>query len=363
MIIGIDATRANKSHKTGVEWYSYWLIRELIKLDPEITWRLYFNTQPEPGLQNLGANVEYKILTWPFKYLWTQIRLSAEMLFNPPDILFIPAQIIPVISPPNTVTTIHDVAYEVFKDDLSWKSRGYLRFAAQLAKRRCCLIFTVSEFSKKEIIKYYQIPAEKIIVTHLGITPPVFPSGCVLEKKNYLLYVGRLESKKNIVRLIEVFNQVTQTDWGKDLQLYLAGYPSRGWKEAQEKISEFNLQDKVKTFGWITEEEKSKLLAEAKVYVHLAKYEGFGFGPLEAMACGTPAVVNNAASLPEIVGTAAWLVNANDDKMVLEAIKEFVTNPNTASDYIQRGQQQWQRFTWKTAAEKTLAALKSISLQ
>src|SRR3989338_44165 len=111
MVIGIDATRANKSQKTGVEWYSYHLIRELIKLPTPHTFRLYFRDAPEPGLAKLGQDVEYRILRWPPRYLWTQVRLSWEMLMHPPDLLFIPAQIIPLLHPTNTVTTIHDVAF------------------------------------------------------------------------------------------------------------------------------------------------------------------------------------------------------------------------------------------------------------
>ncbi len=360
MIIGIDATRANKPHKTGVEWYSYFLIHELIQLDPAITWRLYFNSDPEPGLQDLGPNVEYRQLRWPFTYLWTQIRLSWEMLVNPPDILFIPAQIIPLIHARKTVTTIHDVAYEVFSQDLSFKSRSYLRFAAYLAKWFCRLILTVSQFSKDEIIKYYGIAADKIIVTPLGIHPPQMISEQKRQRQNYLLYVGRLESKKNIAQLIEVYNKVTQTDWGRDLELYLAGYPSRGWQEAQEKINHYGLANKVRILGWVTESEKWQLLSEARCYVHLAKYEGFGFGPLEAMAVGTPAIVNNAASLPEIVADAAWLVDANDVTMVVDTIGSIITDPASSQATIERGQHRWQQFTWRVTAEKTLAAFRQL---
>ena len=155
MIIGIDATRANKPQKTGVEWYSFFLIKEMIQQAPDITFRLYFNSEPESRLQNLGSNVEYRQLRWPFRYLWTQIRLSLEMVWHRPDVLFIPASIIPFISAPNTVTCIHDVAYEVYKHDLSQKSRWYLRLATYWAKWFCRQITTVSEFSKQEIIKYY----------------------------------------------------------------------------------------------------------------------------------------------------------------------------------------------------------------
>jgi len=233
MIIGIDATRANKPQKTGVEWYSFFLIKELPKLDPTITFRLYFNSAPETELLNLGPNVEYRRLYWPFKYLWTQVRLSLEMLFNPPDVLFIPASIIPIISPKRTVTTLHDVAYEAYKNDLSWKGRAYQRLSAKWAKKFCSQIITVSQFSKSEIIKYYQIAADKIQVTYLGLSNPEKIPPASKQKKNYLLFVGRLESKKNIAQLIRIFAAMQKTSWGKRISLHLVGYPSRGWQEAE----------------------------------------------------------------------------------------------------------------------------------
>jgi len=360
MIIGIDATRANKPQKTGVEWYSYFLLREMVKLDRQITFRLYFNTPPEEGLQNLGPNVEYRQLRWPFKYLWTQLRLSAEMLINSPDVLFIPAQIIPIIHAQKTVTTMHDVAYEVYQDDLSWKSRAYLRLAAKWAKKYCAKIITVSNFSQQEIIKYYEIPAEKIQVTYLGLSNrekiPPLPA----TKENYLIYVGRLESKKNISQLIRVFQAIRQTDWGKEIKLHLVGYPSRGWDEAEELIKTFGLELAVIQHGWVSEEEKYRLIAQAQAYLHLAKYEGFGFGPIEAMACGTPVIINNAASLPEICGQAAVLVDANNIDQVVKAVHNLYNNTNLRQELIEQGLIHSKEFIWAKTAQQTLNILKTV---
>lgn len=359
MIIGIDATRANKPQKTGVEWYSFFLIKEMPKLDPDITFRLYFNSAPEPGLQNLGPNVEYRRLSWPFKYLWTQIRLSLEMLFNPPDVLFIPASIIPVISPKRTVTTLHDVAYEVYKGDLSWKGRAYQRLSAKWAKKICSQIITVSQFSKNEIIKYYQVAADKIQVTYLGLSHPEKIPPPPKQKKKYLLFVGRLESKKNIAQLIRVFAAIQKTSWGKHISLHLVGYPSRGWQEAENLIKQFRLENKIIRHGWIKEEEKYKLISEAAIYIHLAKYEGFGFGLIEAMACQTPIIANRAASLPEIAGSAALLVDANNIPEVVEAINKLYYDKKLQLDLIAKGLKRSQEFRWEKTAAQTLKILKN----
>jgi len=362
MVIGIDATRANKPHKTGVEWYCFFLIQEMIKQAPDVTFRLYFNTPPESTLQNLGSNVQYRQLRWPWRYLWTQARLSLEILINPPDVLFIPASIIPIISARRTFTTIHDVAYEVYKHDLSQKSRIYLRLASYWAKWFCRKIITVSEFSKQEIIKYYQVASEKIIVAHLGLNWPAIHQATKISStpdQPYLLYVGRLESKKNIVRLIETFEAVRATSWGHNFNLYLIGTPSRGWSEAKKMIKEKNLTTVVRQKGWVTEEEKFNYLKNARVYVQLAKYEGFGFGPLEAMAMGTPTVVNNAGSLPEVCGSQAILVDAENISTTVEAIRQATQDEAIRQKLITDGLLWVQQYTWQKTAEKTLAVLTS----
>ncbi len=363
MIIGIDATRANKPQKTGVEWYCFFLIKELVKQAPDVTFRLYFNTAPEPALQNLGPNVQYRQLRWPFIYLWTQIRLSLEVLVNPPDVLFIPASIIPFISAKRTVTTIHDVAYEVYKHDLSQKSRLYLRLASYWAKWFCRKIITVSEFSKKEIIKYYKFPADKIAIIYLGLNWDVIATSNQVSAPTtepYLLYVGRLESKKNIVRLIETFNAVRSTDWGRDYKLYLIGNTSRGWDEAEKMIQEKNLTSAVIRTGWVSEEQKFAYLRGARAYVHLAKYEGFGFGPLEAMAVGTPVVINNVTSLPEICGGHALLTDAEVVTSTVEVIRRATQDENLRKQLITNGLLWAEKFTWQKTAEKTLEVLRSV---
>jgi glycosyltransferase involved in cell wall biosynthesis len=363
MIIGIDATRANKPHKTGVEWYCFFLIKEMIAQAPEITFRLYFNSDPEPALQNLGPNVEYRIMRWPLVYLWTQVRLSLEMLFNPPDVLFIPASIIPIISAKKTITTIHDVAYEVYKNDLSQKSRLYLRFASYWAKWFCRKIITVSEFSKREIIKFYHYDPTNIVVTHLGLNWDELNKPTTINPKapeKYLLYVGRLESKKNIARLIEVFDEVKKSGWGHDYSLILIGNPSRGWSEAEELIKQRNLTSDVLRTGWVSEAEKFAYLRGARAYVHLAKYEGFGFGPLEAMACGTPVVINDAGSLPEICHNHALVVDADNLPATVEAIRQAAEDTTVRQELTAGGISWAQTFTWEKTAQQTLEAIKKL---
>ncbi len=364
MIIGIDATRANKTNKTGVEWYSYYLIKELAKLPRKHTYRLYFNTDPEPGLQNLGSNFEYRVIRWPFKYLWTQLRLSFEMLVHPPDLLFIPAQIIPIIHPAKTVTTIHDVAYLPYPESYSWKSRNYLDFAAKLAKK-LPLILTVSEFSKKEITKYYGIDPKKIIVTPLGFSHETKADAQVVMTKYdirdpYILYVGRLERKKNVAIIVDAFNLIKNESWGRNFELVLVGVKGYGWDEIEKIINASHYKADIKIVGWVTEAEKHTLLAEAKAFILLSAYEGFGIPLLEAMAARTPIITSNQAALPEIGGHATYIVPRGKPGKVRDALKDLLYNTGLRQTLIARGEKQLEKFSWNITAEKTAAALEGL---
>jgi glycosyltransferase involved in cell wall biosynthesis len=282
------------------------------------------------------------------------------MLIYPPDVLFIPASIMPFLGRAKTVVTLHDVAYEKYKGDLSWKGRAYQRLAAYWAKWFAAEILTVSNFSKAEIIKYYNIPANKIHVTYLGLSNAQAIPERVEVETPYLAFVGRLESKKNIAQLIRVFRAVKQTDWGKKLQLHLVGYPSRGWQEAQQLIEQYQLESDVIRHGWLNEKEKYTIIKGASVYIHLAKYEGFGFGLIEAMACNTPVIANNATSLPEIAGQAAILVDANDIESIVKAIEQVLHNQELRLSLIKAGKQRVSQFQWNKTAAETLNILTSV---
>ncbi|MBL7047693.1 MAG: hypothetical protein ISR95_08730, partial [Candidatus Marinimicrobia bacterium] len=244
MVIGIDASRANEVKKTGTEWYAYHLIQEFKKIaDPNDQFILYSKEPLRDELAKLPSNFKSKVLNWPPKFLWTQLRLSFEMLFQRPSVLFVPAHTIPVIHPRNTITTLHDVGFERFHNLYSKKTIGYNtsfakwlvnilvriltlgkygsneydyhRFSARFALKHAKKILTISKFSKKEIIDLFGANyAKKISVIPLAYDKSSFETTYseatkdqVLKKYNirkpYILYIGRLEEKKNIIGLVE----------------------------------------------------------------------------------------------------------------------------------------------------------------
>ena len=168
MTIGIDASRANKKTKTGTEWYSYNLILELAKLDTKSQYFLYTKEKLQDKLKELPDNFKEKVLKWPPKFLWTMLRLSQEMKKNAPELLFVPAHIIPLVSPAKTITTIHDVGFRRFPHLYSGLELKYHNFGLNQAIKKASTIITISEFSKREMIQLCNIDPEKIKVIHNG---------------------------------------------------------------------------------------------------------------------------------------------------------------------------------------------------
>ena len=242
--IGIDASRANKIEKTGTEWYSYYLIQELKKIIPDSVRVILYSKKPLRGnLAKLPKNWQAKTLPWPPVFLWTQIRMSLQMLkfWSRPDVLFVPAHTIPVIHPKKTVLVAHDIGFEkkaeLYGDKdigydnnflrkflkflvrtVTWGEYGtteldYHRWSMRFAIKHATQIITVSNFSKKEIVEHYKLPEKRITVVHNAFAKNKYSpiKDKTLEhyqdvlkkykiKQPYLLFIGRKEYKKNMQR-------------------------------------------------------------------------------------------------------------------------------------------------------------------
>ncbi|MFA6271542.1 MAG: glycosyltransferase family 1 protein [Patescibacteria group bacterium] len=400
MIIGIDASRANELRKTGTEWYAYYLIQEFKKIaDPNDQFILYSKEPLRGELAELPANFISKVLNWPPKFLWTQLRLSWEMFYRKPDVLFVPAHTIPFLHPKNTVTTLHDVGFERFhrlysKNSIGYKTSfskwvinilvrtftlgrygsneyDYHRFSARFALKHAKTILTVSNFTKSEILELFgRKYSDKIAVTLLAYDNSRLQTEFssqeidqILKKyhiqKSFILYIGRLEEKKNISGLIEAFN-ILKKKYNYEGQLVLIGKPGYRFESAQEKITEYGLENYVIQPGWITEEERIILLKSAEVFVFPSFYEGFGIPPLEAMSVGTPVVASNSASIPEVVGDAALLVDPNSPAAIAKSVSSVINNEDYIRDnLIKNGYIRVKQFSWGKTASETLSNIKT----
>lgn len=423
MVIGIDASRANRPHRTGTEWYSYYLIKWMAELDSENQYILYTDTPIQGDLLNLNNpelteinysnqiefdekgfqkikcphnNFKAKVLNWPFRYLWTQGRLSIEMIFNKPDILFIPSHTLPIIYPKKSAVTIHDIGFmrEKYLYDnkiigpenstIRWclnflvsiltlgryraTSMDYLCWSTNFALKHAKKIITVSNFSKQEILDVYGADSEKIKVIYNGYNTQIFNNRCeeseisrVLKKygltRPYILYVGRLEKKKNTPALIEAYCLLKEDNKKINHKLLLIGNASYGYDEVNYTIREFGLEHDVVMPGWIEEADMKYIYCGASIFVFPSKYEGFGIPLLQAMACGVPIAASWESSIPEIAEDVAVLFNPNSSRSIAQAINQLLSDDDLRQKAIENGNERIKLFSWKKSAQETLDLL------
>jgi glycosyltransferase involved in cell wall biosynthesis len=364
MIIGIDASRANKKHKTGVEWYSYHLIQEFKKIDSKNQYFLYTNEPLTGDLAICPENFKEIVLNWPLPRLWTLGRLSWEMKFGKykPDILFVPAHTIPLLQPEKTVVTVHDIGFEHIPEAYKWPDKLYHRFTIQFIKRFSDKIITVSNYSKNDLVSFNKIDPKKISVVYNGFDTALY-NDSVREKTqrpiqdNYILFIGRLEEKKNIGRLLEAFALFKKKNPADAHKLVLIGKKGFGWEKFQQIIGKNNLADSVVVPGWVEESQVPAWFAHADLFAFPSLFEGFGIPVLQAMACGTPVICSNTTSLPEAAGESALMFNPEKPEEIASRMAQVLLNPEVADSLIVKGERQAEKFSWRKCAEETLEIL------
>ena len=365
MIIGIDASRAVKQQKTGTEYYSFELIRNLYKLDKKNQYILFTPTKPDrdDDLSKNPSNYIWRVI--PFPRLWSQVRLSIELLFGKykPDIMFEPAHTIPLLSVGKIVVTCHDLAFIHFPYLYTPFERIYHRFCMWFSVRRASRIITISEYTKNDLIKYYKINPEKIKVIYLGVNKEKFAkkyklnSSIKIPTSKYIFYAGRLETKKNIVNQIKAFKLIAEKD--KSISFVLAGKWGYGRKEIENTIKGLteDIKKRIYLTGYISDTEYISFLQNASIFSFVTYFEGFGLPILEAMACQTPVICSNISSLPEIAGNAALLVNPKNIDEIAKNYHKILSNAKIRQNLIRQGLNRIKDFSWQKTAEETLKVL------
>jgi glycosyltransferase involved in cell wall biosynthesis len=257
------------------------------------------------------------------------------------------------------VVMIHDVAFSAFPH--GFKAHETLLFSA-LAKRsaqNAKHILTVSEFSKSEIHKHLNVPLEKITVTYNGLDDCFKPAKQKSSTAPYILYVGNLHPRKNLVRLIEAFVQLKR-ERQTDLVLKIVG--QKAWLTAEifESVRTSGLESSVEFTGYISQEQLVQTYQTATVMVYPSLYEGFGLPVIEAMGCGVPVVTSNSTSLAEVAGDAAELVDGHSADAICQGIWRVVSSQERQNDLRQRGLIRTRKFNWQTTAQKTLEVYRSV---
>lgn len=361
MIIGIDASRVLIKDKTGTENYSAELIDALLKL-PEAKkhqWRLY-NKQNIP---------------WP--RLWTQGGLAWELLQRPPDVLFIPAHTLPLIRRSNlkTVVTIHGLEYEYLPQYYRFPQKLYLNQSTEYAVKHADRLIAVSAWTKAQLVERLGADKHKITVIHEGVGSRIVKAKSQQFKsdyqrqirykynlpKNYLLFVGTIQPRKNLVRLIEAFSRLfhpgVECFNTPGCGLVIAGKLGWMYDEILAAPKKYGVASRVKFIGRVADADLAAVYKLARVFVWPSLMEGFGLPVLEAMTLGVPTIVSDRGAIPEVAGKAALLVKPEDTAGLSRAMELMLTSEELRQGLIEAGFRQAAKFSWERAARQTLQIL------
>ena len=375
MLIGIDASRALRARRTGTERYALEIIRHLLHL-PEATghqWRLYLDAQPPPTFlasgagRTMPAHGEFCIL--PSQRLWTHISLAREVVRRPPDVLFIPAHVLPLVLPPRrlpaSVVTIHDLGYHFFPQAYSGFQRLYLPWSTRWSAQIASQLIAVSEATALDLQQLYRTPAQKITVVHEAANrPTVAWSDHAVRSRyplpaSYALYVGTLQPRKNLARLIRAYHRLGERQ-SLSWDLVLAGADGGEGKRLRELVATLKLEARIHFLGYVEDEALPALYWGAHFFCFPSLFEGFGLPILEAQTHGVPVMSANNSSLPEIAGDAAILVDPTDVDALADAMLQLSQNEALRQRLIAAGYENVKRFSWVKAAQETLAVLEKV---
>ncbi len=366
MLIGIDASRAAVPQRTGTENYSLYLIRALLEEGRAHRFRLYFNHPPTEALFERSERVEWRVM--PFPRLWTHLRLAWEVMAHPPDVLYVPAHVLPLVHPRCCVATVHDLGYLHYPQAHTRRARWYLDWSTRHNARVARRVIVDSEATRRDLEAHYGVDRAKLVLAYPagaeGFAPvkDVDMLDAVRRKyatgERYFIYVGTLQPRKNLTTLLRAFDMlIREKRIGEQVKLVLAGKP--GWlhDEILALARADRLRDRVVLPGYVAPQDLPALLSAALGFVLPSWYEGFGLPILEAMACEAPVICSNVSSLPEVAGDAALLVDPRDVEGLAGAMQRLAQDEALRRALIERGREQTRRFTWQRCARRVLEAL------
>jgi glycosyltransferase involved in cell wall biosynthesis len=365
MLVGIDASRATSAQPTGTEIYSRELIRALLALDQQNQYRLYTRERVAPDFfaarQLRIANYELRDMLFP--RAWTHLRLSYEMLTRAPDVLWVPAHVLPLVHPRRSFVTIHDVGQAHFPDAHPPLQRAYHNWAVWWNTRCATRVFADSESTRDDLVRFFHVPPEKILVVYPAydaqLYQPIRDPARVESVKaryrlsgDYVLTIGTIQPRKNYARLIEALGKLPVANCA----LVIVG--KRGWlhKTIFESVAQLGLQTRVHFLDYVSAADLPALVSGARVFVFPSLHEGFGLPILEAQACGTPVVCAMTSSLPEAAGDAALFFDPLDVDAIAGALARALTDDALRAKLIARGFENVKRFSWEVSARQILRA-------
>ena len=362
MIIGIDAAKAAIENRTGIENVVYEVILNLLKIDQKNEYLLFSNA---PLPKEFCCHKNATIVTSKYRRPWNKLMLPLLLRKNPCDVYLQLTDAIPPFAAKKSVAVFHDFAYEYFPSAYSRRELGKQRQARNNIVEKAHRIVCVSEATQRDLFRNHPGLETKTSVIYLGYDHQKFrpidhPKDILRLDTKYILYTGRIEERKNTLRLVRAFFRLKK-ELDIPHKLILAGGPGHNYTKVYREIH--NHKDYVNDVilpGHISHDRLPDLIAGSDVFVFPTLYEGFGLPLLEAMACGAAIVTSNVSSMPEIAGDAAIFINPLDENDLAEAMAYFIFHPEVKESYRKRGLERSADFSWEKTAANFLKLLESL---
>ncbi|MFC2015316.1 glycosyltransferase family 4 protein [Chloroflexota bacterium] len=361
--IGVNAhllSLAESYRSAGISWYIQNLLRHLPEADPTVRYTVFLGEDRYEGVPGLQLQVS-RLPTRrpPVRILWEQLLQPRALRRAGVDLLHGMALVGPMAASCPFVVTIHDLSFIRYPQNFQGLKRRYLQTLTKLSVRRARRVIAISENTKRDIVQYYGIEPTKVDMIHYGLDsmfqplPPEQIERFRSEKglpPSFVLFVGTLEPRKNVARLIKAYAQLPQDR----PPLVLVG--GKGWlyDEIFAGVRSVGLDDEVLFAGYVPADQLPYWYNAADLFVYPSLYEGFGLPPLEAMACGTPVITSSVSSLPEVVGRAGLLVDPVDTEALAAAMLRALGDPDGRAEMAAAGLARAQSFSWQDAARRTV---------
>jgi len=379
MIIGVDSRVLMDAQYSGVAEYTLNLLRALLKEDRTNDYALFYNSArdlggrlpkfDQPNVSFVGRRFPNKLLNYGLFKILNRPRLD-QLIKRRLDVFWLPHFNFMSWPRAKNFLTVHDLSFLRYQEFFSARNNFWHRqINAPRLIRQADRVVAISQSTKRDIVELTGVSPDKVTVIYSGIAADYRPLAAadprLAATKNkyqlpdkFILYLGTIEPRKNLVGLLEAYNYLRQNYPELAMvKLVIAG--GNGWKfkEVYRAAAASPYWQDIKFLGYVEAADKSALYNLAGVFAFPSFYEGFGFPPLEALACGTPLVASFASSLPEVVGKAGILVDPYNGAAIGTALAQVLTDDNLRAALSKRGLAQVEKFTWRQTAQEYLKLL------
>lgn len=359
--IGVNARFLLTGKLEGIGWYTYEIFSRLVQLMPDVSFVFFFDRSYDQQFI-FAENVEARIVRPPARhpflwYIWFEKMLPRAIKKENLDLFISPDGYMPKGLNIPTILTIHDVAFEHYKNHISWLVWKYYTHFTPVFVQRATKVITISGATERDLIDLYKLPKEKISLIYNGCSDAFRPIPQELKKqtqekyaseKPYFIFIGALHPRKNIEGILRAFDTFRDSD--NDYKLVLVGRMAWETTSIRQTFHKMKFKEDVIFTGSIGRSELNLLLGSADALLYPSFLEGFGLPIVEAMYCEVPIITSNVSCMPEIAGEAGILVNPSDIDEIAEAMTIIAENKMECSRLIAAGKDQKKKFSWDMAA-------------